>query len=193
MREEAVAALCGKWSRHVRHDRHVLSQEGLEKLRKGLSACRVLTSLSLMMFSLLKRYCGRGWWLRGLHSLRVDVMPFSPLLLPGRSLFAGAGECFVFAFTPVCYTPQLGCSVSAVNLLGQQVLIRCTTDHTAQQLFTHCCVCTRSQWAQTQTRRYLSQATSTWLCTVILGVIALDIFLQLCFDFEHFFFSSCVV
>lgn len=45
LRGEAVAALCGKLSRHVRHDRHVLSQESWEKPRKSLSVYWVLTSL----------------------------------------------------------------------------------------------------------------------------------------------------
>lgn len=57
----------------------------------------------------------------------------------------------MFALTPDCYTPLLCCAMRAVNLFGRQVLIRCTTDHTAQQLFTHCCACTHSQRAQTQT------------------------------------------
>lgn len=45
LRGEAVAALCGKWSRHVRHDRHVLSQKKLGEGWKSLSVCWVLTSL----------------------------------------------------------------------------------------------------------------------------------------------------
>lgn len=41
-------------------------------------------------------------------------------------------------FRLVCYTPPaLLRWVSAVNQLAQQVLIRCTTDHTTRPLFTH--------------------------------------------------------
>lgn len=63
------------------------------------------------------------------------------VFLPGDRLFAGTEECLVFALTLACYTPQLCCSLSAVNRLGQQVLMRCTTDHTTRQLLTQCCVC----------------------------------------------------
>ena len=37
LRGEPVAAFCGKLSPHVRHVRHVLSQEGSEERRESLS------------------------------------------------------------------------------------------------------------------------------------------------------------
>lgn len=106
-------------------------------------------SLAPASFSLLKRYGGKIWWLWGpsfpagwCHAV------FSLFACQGA---ARSHECFVFALTPDCYTPLLYCAMHAVNLFGRQVLIRCTTDHTAQQLFTHCSACTHSQRAQIQT------------------------------------------
>lgn len=73
----------------------------------------------------------------------LTLCSFLSLFLPGDSF----GERLVFAFTRARLYPS---AMSTVNQLGQQVLMRCTTDHTAWQLFTRCCVRAHGCWPQTR-------------------------------------------
>lgn len=118
---------------------------------------------------------GRG----GFFPLLMMSCPFVSLFLPGYRLFAGTEGCFMFTFTLACYTPKLCCSMSAMNLLGQQVLMRCTADHTTQQLWTHCSVYTwplksNTHWGK-QTHCYPSQASSSHVLYGIIRVLILKL------------------
>lgn len=77
-------------------------------------------------------------------AVRPSFPAGSPFLHVGRNIFC-------LLLRPIAIRPRHASPIRAVSLLGQQVLIRWTTDHTAQQLFTHCCACTHGQWTQMQT------------------------------------------
>lgn len=159
--------------------------------KEGEFICSLSPDLAeLMMFSLLTRYRGRGWWLRGLLPVLVDLILFPSIFLPGDSLFAGTEECFMFAFTLACYTPRRCCSAGAVNRSGQQGANEMYHwPHNPAALNTLLCVYTRTLTSNTHwtpsllqarvwnleanTYHYLSQVPHNIKCVFMLDYISL--------------------
>lgn len=146
--------------------------------------CSLSPDLSVpMMFSLLKRYWGTGWWLWGLLPLHVGLTVF--LSFSAKRVLR-TGECFMFAFTLACYTPLLCCSMSAVNRMGQQVLMRCSTDHTTLQLLALCCVCPHGHWPQTHSLKPVCAISAK--ATRVLGGIV-HVIMKLLLDYISLVFA----
>ncbi len=149
---EVVAAFCGKLSPHVRHDRHVLSQESWEERRESLSVHWILTSLCWR--------CSVCW--RDTEGEDDGCGGFFPCLLNSFFLCLSARGQFVCwhrRVSCVCfhacllYDPalQLHECGEQVGSAGANEMYHWPHNPAALNTLVCVCVCTHGHWPQTHT------------------------------------------